>query len=1161
MRIHPWLLAVLGLTAFGLLVWFAGPLASIGNSAPLASDDARVALIAAFALQYLVHKGWSAWSARRRNERVVDQLAPAASGAEPAELAQLRRRFSAALATLRRTRFGSRGGYWSSLSWKFGRQYLYQLPWYLIIGAPGAGKTTALLNSGLKFPLAGEFGRGSIKGVGGTRNCDWWFTDRAVLLDTAGRYTTHEADRVADRRAWEGFLALLKRGRPRQPLNGALVAVSVTDLLVFDPIQRAQHAATLRARLDEIRAAIGIRLPVYLLLTKCDLLPGFLDSFLAFEKRTRDQVWGTTFDFDASNKGRAADQFPAAFEQLVERLHENLIERMQGERDPQRRARIFAFPRQFVSLREPLDDLVRRVFGVGTSSAADGAPCLRGVYFTSGTQEGTPIDRTLSALGRELGLERQILPPNQSTGKSFFLAGLLRDVVFPEAEIAGRSPRLERWRARAITALLVAMQCAGALLAAYWATSYTRSSGEAEQIAGNVAATRTQIEATDVRPGSDPRPLLPALNAMQDLIVSTSPAAGEPGAPMAAFRRHQRVKLAAAAHQAYQRMLLDSLLVRIIARCEEQMRSGVDPNLQYEALKAYTMLHEAAHFDAASLKAFVTYDWDSGLEPPLAREDRAQLVQHLDALLDAGAAGAATTADPRLVESVRTRLAGQPISQRIATRLKALLGTRSYPEFAVASLGGPASALFVGKDGHSAPRSVSGRYTLQAYRDGVLTTLPAAASELATEAAWVLASAQPALAATHAATAGRAGAEALAVYLDDYARNWSDFVDDLRLKRAAGGDAIRQAQLLAEHDGPLAALVRTVAQQTSLHQASAASSLGDALAPLERLVEDRFAALRELTLAGADGRRPLDAVLADFNELHVLRALAGSSAASSDAAATSLERLERIRADSRRLPEPVRSMLLALAASPTQAAYESVPTARTPAAPAQARQTGTQLADACDQAVPGRFPFNRGSPREIAISDFNRLFGPSGIFDSAAARLLGPRAGDEPDSWTLSEAGGRAGLDDKTLGRLRSAARIRDVFFAGKRADTSLRLTFRPHDMDETIDRFLLEIDGQPVRYAHGPATATVITWPGPKPGARAEVTPPVEGQPPLEFSGTWALFRLLDRVPVESIAPGKFRVVFNLGERRASFDVETESGANPFRMPELERFDCPARS
>ena len=1157
---RPWLLSALGLIAFGLLVWFAGPLVSLGDSAPLATDDARIALIAVFALQYFVHKAWTAARSRRRNERVVDQLAPAAPSAEPAELAQLRKRFAAALSTLRHTRFGSRGGFWSSLSWKFGRQYLYQLPWYLIIGAPGAGKTTALLNSGLQFPLAGQFGRGSIKGVGGTRNCDWWFTDSAVLLDTAGRYTTHEADRVADRRAWEGFLGLLARARPRRPLNGALVAVSVTDLLVFDPIQRAQHAATLRARLDEIRAAIGIRLPVYLLLTKCDLLPGFLDSFLAFDKRARDQVWGTTFGFEASNQGRAVDQFPPALEQLVERLHEDLIERMQGERDPQRRARIFAFPHQFASLRESLNDLVRRVFGAGTSSSIDDAPCLRGVYFTSGTQEGTPIDRTLSALGRELGLERQILPPNQSTGKSFFLAGLLRDVVFPEAEIAGRSPRLQRWRTRAITALLAAVQCGGALLAAYWATSYSRSSNEIEQIGHSVATTQGQIAATDVRPGNDPRALLPALNALQDLIASTSPQADADATPLAGFRQHQRLKLAAAARQAYDRMLLDSLLVRIVQRCEDQMRSGADPNLQYEALKAYTMMHEAAHFDAPSLRAFVIYDWDTALEPPLSSQDRGQLLQHLNALLDAGAAGAATTADARLLQSVRARLAEQPVSQRIATRLKAVLSARPYPEFAVASLGAPAAELFAARDGHSAPRSVPGRYTLQAYRDGLLTALPAVASQLASEADWVLA-ASPVASAADADASRRAGAAALGVYLDEYAHNWAEFVDDLRLKRAAAGDAIRQAQMLAARDGPLPALLAAVVQQTSLHAASATAALGDAAAPLERMVEDRFASLRELTLAGADGRRPLDAALADFNELHVLRALAGSSAAGGDVAATSMERLEHIRADARRFPEPVRSMLLALATSPMPAPAESGTTAKASAIPAPVRPADAQLADACGQAVPGRFPFSRESQRDIPIADFTRLFAPSGVFDNASTRLLGPQADSAPESWTLSEAGARAGLDDQALARLRSAARIREVFFAGRRPDAALRLTFRPHDMDETIDRFVLEVDGQSVRYAHGPPTATVITWPGPTPGARVEMTPAAEGQPGLQFSGTWALFRLLDRVPVESIAPSRFRVVFNVGGRRATFDVESESGANPFRMPELERFDCPSHS
>ena len=72
------------------------------------------------------------------------------------------------------------------------RGYLYEQPWYVIIGPPGAGKTTALLNAGLTFPLAAEMGQSAVAGVGGTRMCDWWFTESAVLIDTAGRYTSQD---------------------------------------------------------------------------------------------------------------------------------------------------------------------------------------------------------------------------------------------------------------------------------------------------------------------------------------------------------------------------------------------------------------------------------------------------------------------------------------------------------------------------------------------------------------------------------------------------------------------------------------------------------------------------------------------------------------------------------------------------------------------------------------------------------------------------------------------------------------------------------------------------------------------------------------------------------------------------------------------------------
>ena len=124
----------------------------------------------------------------------------AAASAE--EVAAMRDKLTTALALLKKAS-GSRG-------------YLYEQPWYAIIGPPGAGKTTALLNAGLSFPLAAEMGQSAVAGVGGTRMCDWWFTESAVLIDTAGRYTTQDSDA----RGGQGGLAGVPRpaeAHPRAP--------------------------------------------------------------------------------------------------------------------------------------------------------------------------------------------------------------------------------------------------------------------------------------------------------------------------------------------------------------------------------------------------------------------------------------------------------------------------------------------------------------------------------------------------------------------------------------------------------------------------------------------------------------------------------------------------------------------------------------------------------------------------------------------------------------------------------------------------------------------------------------------------------------------------------------------------------------------------------
>ena len=134
--------------------------------------------------------------------------------------------------------------------------------------------------------------------MGGTRNCEWMFADEAVLIDTAGRYTTQDSASEIDSAAWTGFLALLKKHRRRQPLNGVLVAISLSDLATLPDAQRSAHARAVRQRIHELHDKLGLRLPVYVLFTKADLIAGFTEFFENLGREEREQVWGVSFPLD-----------------------------------------------------------------------------------------------------------------------------------------------------------------------------------------------------------------------------------------------------------------------------------------------------------------------------------------------------------------------------------------------------------------------------------------------------------------------------------------------------------------------------------------------------------------------------------------------------------------------------------------------------------------------------------------------------------------------------------------------------------------------------------------------------------------------------------------------------------------------------------------------
>jgi type VI secretion system protein ImpL len=1185
-----WTLALLAWLALSLLIWYGGPLLALGNARPFDAERGRWIGIGVLALLVFGLLAWRSWRARRGNQAVVDQLLvkPAAGPAGPAESADMqavRERFETALQALRKVRFAEEGGAGGLLSgWRarLSGRYLYELPWYLIIGAPGSGKTTALCNAGLKFPLAelggpvggaGSSGAGlaAVPGVGGTRNCDWWFTDQAVLLDTAGRFTTQDSDRDNDRATWNGFLALLKRSRPRQPVNGVLVTVSVSDLLTRSAAERAHHAATVRQRVQELHEQLGIRFPIYLLVTKTDLLAGFADYFGPLDKAQRAEPWGITFDLDAAGQKTDVTAFASQFDALVQRLDAGLIERLQSEPDKSRRARIYGFPGQLAGLRELLQEFIDGVF---SPSAFERNPLLRGVYLISGTQEGTPIDRLLGAVARQFRLERALLPAQQASGRSFFLNRLLSEVVFAESGLAGTNLRWERRRQGLTLAAYVLLGLGGAAVAALSVTSYMNNRSYVASVAQQTQTLRQELQTRP--PGADLPPLLNLLDATRAVAAVPAEQTGTLG-----WGLFQGDKLDAAASIAYEHMLGDAVLPNLVARIESQLRQGGSDERQYDVLKTYLMLHDRAHFDAEALKAYIQRDWSDQLGRQLGAEQQARLSAHLDVLLGQGPVVSPLPRDDALIARTRTQLAAVPLAQRVYNHMRRQGLGADFPDFTVAGAAGTSAALvFVRASGAPLTTGVPGLYTYEGYQRGFQRQVGRSAQALADEQSWVLGLDGPK---GGAAEPTQLAEQVRRLYLNDYASIWENFIADVQLQPITGvAQAIQMAQQLSAPETPLRPLMTQMARHTTLaapldkgvldkagSQAKGVlqqgreiiadiqgrpAQVGAGSMPLEQtLVDDRFKGLRNYVTAPEGAKPPIDGTIALLGEVQAfLNAVDTAIKAKLPMPPSDVPNKVKTLAPS--LPQPVRGMLENLGNSGAHAAMLGVRQNLSNAVRAN-------LTEFCQQALGGRYPFDRRSSRDVTPADFAALFAPGGRFDQFVQQQLLPYVDTNSKPWRFIDRGdgNTLGKDVGTLPQFQRAAMIRDAFFPAGNQPV-LRAELKPVEMDGSITQLVIDVDGQVVRYSHGPQIPSTVQWPGPQGSGqiRMQVTPAGSLAGKL-IEGPWALLRLFDASRIEAgRVPERFRAVFDFDGRKATFDVTASSVRNPFTLRELGEFSCP---
>lgn len=1166
------LIHLAGLLALCVLIWFAGAHISIAGIAPLASAVNRlIAILLLFML-------WMAWSmikqirAGKKNQALINELAappedPTKASIETArdeEIAELRHRFETALQKLERARTKGRHK----------KQYLYEKPWYVIIGAPGCGKTTLLMNSGLNFPPSEGLDQRDIAGVGGTRNCDWFFTEEAIFLDTAGRYTTQDSYKAVDSGAWLGFLNLVKKYRPLRPVNGVLVTMSMGDLLRQTAEERRAHAKTIRKRLAELYEILGTRFPLYMLYTKCDLIAGFNDHFASFREDQRRQVWGTTFPGNES-AARQSDRhiagFDTQFDEMVQRLDRQSLDKLQTEYDVQRRSLILDFPRQMALLKPAIMDLLKRTFG---NSGYDIDYHLRGVYFTSGTQEGTPIDRVMGLLANAYQMDRQTAPSFSGRGKSFFITRLLKEVIFPEAELAGSDLRLETRRRRLQWAAYMGLLLVTISAITLWSFSYVHN----KRAIGKIAAQAEAFQAIPIKTSpweAGVKTLIARLDTIGQAVDTYEARAW--WTKLGLYRGDQLKESIQSIHD---RLLTDNLLPIIKARLEQRIYADlVRPDdtgsgTLYQLLKIYLALGDRERqLDPKIVAQWINLDWQQSFtrEPSLQAKLNHHTKQLLNMRLDT------VELDATLIAQARTRLNREPLYKQIFAHLQTEAVRTNLADVVMGDLFSPVQLeLFRAVDGRALRGlSIPGMYTASGYH-GFFKGKGLVSIRKALKENWVLDN----YAASQEEDLTRLYDDLQKHYFDQYVKQWQGLLNNIVLKPVTGiSQAIQVLDILSGAESPLPVLLETVRQHTVLIQAPgteenqnnggespAESLVAGQLLPRHTLTLARkFANLNYLIQGNGSAPPPLNELLMHLNTVRDYM-MQISGAAKNDAAALNVARqrlagggsgdlLRSAQMEFRRQPEPVKGWLLGLTTSSWQHTLAGAKSELN-------RIWKTDVQAPYRAGLQGRYPLFGHSVHDATLADFTQFFRPGGTVDLFFHDHLQSFVDTTASTWRqISMDNQNMRLSANTLKQFQTAAIIREAFFTDGGQTPQVRFELKPMILDGDVAAFRLEVEGQTLSYSHGPARNETLMWPGPQPNTGVRLTVQTLDNQVFSTSdeGSWAWFRTLEKADVKSTGLGnRFHITFYVNGYTAQYELRTTSVHHPIRLTALKEFRCP---
>lgn len=1098
-----WVWSLLLVLSSALLVWFIGPLLAVDDRRFWQGSTARLLTISGLFLLWGLAMVVVGGRRTARLNRPEHQERYQRQGLIDDERRQVRGRFKEALHTLKTSRhFGEHGERWRN-----------DLPWYLVIGQAGSGKTRLLASSGTPFPL----GRGDAMPSGGSAYFDWYFADKAIVIESAGRYLA-QPDRSVDGAGWSTFLGLLKTRNRARPLNGVVVTLALDTLLGSNEHDLDLQARHVHSRLQDIQQSLHVDVPVYLVLTHADRLPGFAEFFDAAQGDSADSVWGAPVAVGTA--GADLTQVRDAFEALLRRLGAELIPRLHQERAVERRGQMLELPGQVARVGERLCLFVESAFSAHRFQRING---LRGFYLT-GAHAG---DR-----------------------RSHFVQGLFKRVIFAEAGLAGlhrpEQQRLRRRRGLLVLAVSLLVVGAGVL----WAHSYSVNHQRLTQLARLLEPQPPAQGGTD-----DTLALLPLLDsylaatrvfpALEDarVVERAGLYQGEVSRPLLV--------------RAYEDALHRQLLPLVATLLEEQVRASLgDREALLDTLRAYLMLNLRERRDSAWLAQRIAAQWSVRYAGDASVQTR--LNEHLSRLLEQPFVAPLNT---ELAAQARQELRGESLAEVVYRVLREQ--ARHLEPLRLAQ----------GQGGVADEPAIPGFYTKR-YVQYFETQGPRLVNAIAQDN-WVLGEAAD-LGVMHLR---QLMLELERRYFSEYADAWSQAIGQVRLLES---DSLRQhadrLASLTSAQSPWVQLLQQVRENTRLLVVSdpleatipQAGALADHLQAravpdsARRALQRRFEPLHQLLDSAQNPSAELTQALRLLDEWHLqLAALNREGAPEQAAFKMARQRMEgqqhlldNVRDAAARLPLPFKGWLEGIADDSWRLllddAYVHIN-----------QRYQSEIHGFYARAIQRRYPFNAHAGSDVALGDFQAFFNPRGSLARFYESYLRSFVIAEGSRYRLRGRDGRSlPLSRSLLDQLAKARMIRQGFFNDEQGEWAVRFTLAPYSLDQAVSRAILRIGDQQLEYRHGPIVPMLFHWPSEADDGRSSLVLERGAERPLGIeknSGPWSLFRFFDLMQSEP-ASGRHAQLLkaDLGGLRANFLLTSQRNPDPFQMAAWRTFRLP---